>query len=61
MRDGRLRTLREVLEHYNKMETHSGVGFREETLKPLNLSEHEIAALEDFLRSLSSRVEDLNL
>lgn len=61
MRDGRLKTLREVLEHYNKMETHSGVGFREETLKPLNLSEHEIAALEDFLRSLSSRVEDLNL
>lgn len=59
MRDGRFSNLRQVLEHYNRMDTHSGVGFREETLKPLNLSETELEALKSFLESLSSPVKEL--
>lgn len=58
MRDGRFETLRQVLEHYNRMDTHSGLGFREETLRPLNLSDREIRALEAFLNSLTSPVEE---
>jgi len=59
MRDGRFETLRQVLEHYNRMENHSGVGFREETLKPLHLTQAELFALEAFLKSLSSEVREL--
>ena len=58
MHDGRFPTLRHVLDHYSRLDTQSAVGFREETLKPLKLNEGELAALEAFLRSLTSSVVD---
>jgi cytochrome c peroxidase len=60
MHDGRFPTLRHVLDHYNRLDTQSAVGFREETLKPLMLNEVELAALEAFIRSLTSKVVDMN-
>lgn len=59
MHDGRFSTLRQVIDHYNRMETFSGVGFREETLKPLQLTEREVQALESFLKSLSSPIQEI--
>jgi cytochrome c peroxidase len=50
MHAGQLGTLREVLEHYNRAPA-APAGHSE--LKPLNLSEQELAQLEAFLRSLS--------
>jgi cytochrome c peroxidase len=59
MHDGRFRTLREVLSHYNLMSTNPAFGFKEETLRPLGLDEFELESLEKFLRSLSSPIRDL--
>lgn len=56
MRDGRFATLREVIDHYDRMDTLPAMGFREETLKPLKLNEMEKQALEAFLESLTSPV-----
>jgi len=50
MHAGQFQTLREVLEHYNRAPV-APDGHSE--IKPLNLSEQEIAQLEAFLRSLS--------
>jgi cytochrome c peroxidase len=50
MHAGQFATLREVLEHYNRAPA-APAGHSE--LKPLNLSEQELAQLEAFLRSLS--------
>lgn len=61
MHDGRFTSLRQVLDHYNRMDTLSAVGFREETLKPLNLDEFEMEGLEAFLIALTSPVRDINL
>ena len=58
MHDGRMASLRHVLDHYNRLDTASAVGFREETLKPLGFNEVELAALEAFIRSLTSPVVD---
>lgn len=51
---GQFGTLREVLEHYNRAPAAPG-GHTE--LKPLNLSEQELAQLEAFLRSLSGPID----
>jgi cytochrome c peroxidase len=58
MHDGRMVSLRHVLDHYNRLDTTSAIGFREETLKPLRLNEDELASLEAFIRSLTSPVVD---
>jgi cytochrome c peroxidase len=50
MQAGQFATLREVLEHYNRAPS-APRGHSE--LKPLQLSEQELAQLEAFLRSLS--------
>jgi cytochrome c peroxidase len=50
MHAGQFATLRQVLEHYNRAPA-APAGHSE--LKPLNLSEQELAQLEAFLRSLS--------
>lgn len=60
MHDGSMTSLREVLEHYNQMNTSSVIGNRDETLKPLGLDETELLALEAFLQSLTSPIRDLN-
>ncbi len=57
--DGRFADLQEMLEHYNFLDARPAVGHREETLKPLDLKEEELAALEAFLKSLTSEVRDL--
>ena len=61
MQDGHMETLRHVLDHYNRLDTAAAVGFREETLKPLVFNEGELAALEAFLKSLTSSVVDKTL
>jgi cytochrome c peroxidase len=57
--DGRFGTLPEVLRHYNELSDPPSLGHREETLKPLNLGPDDLAALEAFLRSLTSPVREL--
>ncbi|HZG68163.1 MAG TPA: hypothetical protein VEZ12_15570, partial [Herpetosiphonaceae bacterium] len=54
MHAGQLKTLRDVLEHYNRAAA-GPVGHTE--LKPLRLSERELAQLEAFLRSLSGGID----
>jgi len=61
MHDGRMESLRQVLDHYNRLDSASAVGFREETLMPLGFNEGELAALEAFLKSLSSAIDDKTL
>jgi cytochrome c peroxidase len=61
MHDGRMESLRHVLDHYNRLESSPAIGFREETLKPLRLHDGELLLLEAFLRSLTSEVVDQNL
>jgi len=56
--DGRFSDLREVLEHYNTLPGKPFLGHREETLKPLEFSEADLANLEAFLQSLSSVIID---
>jgi cytochrome c peroxidase len=50
MHAGQFGSLREVLDHYNRA---PAAPFGHSELKPLNLSEQELAQLEAFLRSLS--------
>ncbi|MGE0174609.1 MAG: cytochrome-c peroxidase [Oligoflexales bacterium] len=59
MHDGRFGTLRDVINHYDAMNTLPAIGFREESLKPLQLDEMEKQALEAFLKSLTSPIRDL--
>jgi cytochrome c peroxidase len=54
MHAGQFATLREVLAHYNRAPA-APAGHSE--LKPLNLSEQELAQLEAFLRSLSGPID----
>ena len=49
-------TLEEVVRFYSELPGEQSIGHREETLKPLNLNEQEVAALVAFLRSLTSEV-----
>lgn len=60
MHDGRFASLSEVLAFYNELGEEAAVGHREETLKPLRLEPDQLKALEAFLRSLSSPLEDLS-
>ncbi|MEZ4741120.1 MAG: cytochrome c peroxidase [Bdellovibrionota bacterium] len=58
--NGRFKNLREVLEHYNKPSSKKpAIGHREDSLKPLNLSDYELKLLEKFLLSLTSPITDL--
>lgn len=56
MHDGRFKTLDEVLDHYNRLTAEPALGHREETLKPMQLSSHELLDLTKFLQSLNSEV-----
>lgn len=60
MHDGRFESLEDVLEHYNNPESRPAVGHREETIKPLALSQRRKGSLIQFLKSLSSPVVDLS-
>ena len=60
MHDGRLATLAEVLDHYDRLAAKPAMGHREESLKPLNLTKEERSALIAFLRALRSGVRDLH-
>jgi cytochrome c peroxidase len=50
--DGRFSTMKDILNHYNKLDQPPGIGHREDSLQPLNLSEDDLGALEEFLKSL---------
>jgi cytochrome c peroxidase len=54
MHAGQFKSLRDVLDHYNRAAP-GPVGHSE--LKPLKLSERELAQLEAFLRSLSGDID----
>ena len=55
--DGRFPKLRDVLIHYNVLIGKPAVGHREESLRPLGLSEPQLSDLEAFLLSLYGTVE----
>lgn len=59
--DGRFKTLDEMLNHYNLLEAKAAIGHREDSLRPLDLSEVELLNLKHFLLSLSSPVIDLTV
>lgn len=59
MHDGRFKDLDEVMRHYNLLSAEPAVGHREESLRPLRLSEKDLRALKAFLRSLTSPIRDL--
>lgn len=59
MHDGRFETLEEVIEHYDTLNGRTAIGHREESLKPLNLSEERKRKLIAFLNALTSEIEDL--
>lgn len=56
MHDGRFTTLRDVLNFYSKLDVLPALGIREESLKPLHLTEDETSDLETFLRSLNGPI-----
>ncbi len=58
--DGRFATLAEVLKHYDRLETRSILGHRDETLRPLGFSDARLRQLEAFLTALSAPVLDLS-
>ncbi len=58
--DGRAATLDEVLQHYDQLKAEPVIGHREESLRPLDLSAEEKAALKAFLESLTSPARDLS-
>lgn len=54
--DGRKATLREVIDFYNDLSDQPAIGHREESMRPLGLTEEEKISLQAFLESLSSEV-----
>ena len=58
--DGRAATIDEVLRHYDQLKAEPVIGHREESLRPLDLSAEEKAALKAFLESLTSPARDLS-
>lgn len=54
--DGRFAKLRDILLHYNTLMGKPAVGHREESLRPLGLSEPQLVDLEAFLMSLYGTV-----
>lgn len=60
MHDGRFATLDEVLAHYDRLEARPEIGTREGTLRPVQFTDEERAALAAFLTSLASEIRDLN-
>jgi cytochrome c peroxidase len=61
MHDGRFAELRHVLDFYSRLDQQPALGHREESLKPLLLSEEETADLLVFLESLSGPPADAAL
>lgn len=53
MHDGRFASLKEVLDFYSELPDRPALGHREESLKPLHLTENEKSDLIAFLNSLS--------
>lgn len=53
MHDGRFADLREVIRFYSRLDQTPAIGHREETLKPLDLTEDEISDLIAFLGTLT--------
>lgn len=58
--DGRAATLDDVINHYDRLGEPAVVGHREESLRPLSLTDTEKKQLKAFLESLTSPVEDLS-
>ena len=57
MHDGRFASLADVVRYYSELPGGPSIGHREETLKPLELGESEIADLVEYLESLTGRTE----
>lgn len=60
MHDGRFATLAAVLEHYDQLPDKAATGHREESLRPLDLTDEEKEALVAFLTALSGEIRDVN-
>lgn len=60
MHDGRFATLADVISHYDEQDDKPATGHREESLRPLDLTDDDKEALEAFLRALTSPVRDLS-
>jgi len=58
MHDGQFATLEDVITFYSTLPDPEGEGHREEFLRPLDLSDAEIADLAAFLRSLDGELPD---
>ncbi len=60
MHDGRFSTLSAAIEHYDQLPGKPATGHREESLKPLDMTDEEKEALVAFLSALTSPVRDVN-
>jgi len=61
MRDGRFKTLKEVVTHYSLLKEEPAIGHREETMEKLNLTESQIQDVVEFIKSLTGKPLDEKL